>query len=368
MSETYREVDEPETTPHGGFEHEQVRVVRGARTAITIIVAVHSTALGPAIGGCRLRHYPTWQDGLADALRLSAAMTDKCSLAGLHHGGGKVAAILPAGPIDQTLRAALVLDIADLVGSLHGAYLTGPDIGSGPADMLVIHERTGYAFCRPVAAGGSGDSAAATARGVLAALLAGAEHVFGTRSLAERRIGIVGLGGVGRHLSRLLRDRGADLTVADIDDTRRADAQTLGARWSDPDTVLTTDLDILVPAAVGGLITPLVAAGLRCPLVVGPANNQLASDDVAVTLHNRGIVWVPDVLASAGGIVHAVAIERRGLTEDQAMDEVAEIGTTVAQLLTEAHHRSRSPLAVAGHIAHERVRRGNGAATGPVQP
>lgn len=183
-------------------EHEQVRMVRGTRTGIMIIVTVHSTRLGSAIGGCRIRHYPSWQDGLIDALRLSAAMTDKCALAGIEHGGGKTVAVLPADPLDATQRAALILDIADVIGSLHGSYLTGPDIGSGPDDMMIIHRRTGYAFCRPAEAGGCGDTAVATARGVLAALLAGVEQVFGTRSVTGRRIGLLGLGKVGRNWPR----------------------------------------------------------------------------------------------------------------------------------------------------------------------
>jgi leucine dehydrogenase len=151
-------------------EHEQIRITRGDRTGIAIIVAVHSTGLGPAIGGCRLRRYSNWQVGLSDALRLAAAMTDKCSLAGIDHGGGKTVAVLPSGPVNATMR---------------------------------------YAFCRPAGAGGSGDSAQATAHGVLAALLAGAEHVFGTRSLTRRSIGVVGLGNVERYLTRLLHERGA---------------------------------------------------------------------------------------------------------------------------------------------------------------
>ncbi len=141
-------VTDLEGTLAGAWEPEQITVVRGARTGVPIIVAVHSTVLGPAIGGCRFRHSPSWQGGLTDALALSAAMTDKCSLADLDHGGGKTVAVLPPGPVDPASRAALVLDTSDVVGSFTGRYLTGPDIGTGPADMLIIFQRTGYAFCR----------------------------------------------------------------------------------------------------------------------------------------------------------------------------------------------------------------------------
>lgn len=340
------------------LEHEQIRIIRGGRTSITIIVAVHSTALGPAIGGCRLRHYSTWQDGLTDALRLAAAMTDKCSLAGIDHGGGKTVAVLPAGPLNATLRTDLVRDIADVIRSCNGIYLTGPDVGTGPEDMRIIHERTGYAFCRPTGAGGSGDSAQATADGVLAALLAGAEHVFGTRSLAGRSIGVVGLGNVGRYLTGLLHERGAELTVSDINDQGRSDASTLGARWRDPVDILTAELDILVPAAVGGVLTRTVTPRLRWRLIVGPANNQLATDDVADLLDSRGIVWVPDILASAGGIVHAINIEQHGLTEEQVTLQIAAIGGTVARVLAQARTSSLTPLMVARHQSRERIRTG----------
>lgn len=339
----------------GDFEHEQVSMVRGTRTGITIIVAVHSTALGSAIGGCRLRHYPSWQDGLIDALRLSAAMTDKCALAGIDHGGGKAVAILTADPLEGSHRATLILDIADVIGSFNGEYLTGPDIGSGPDDMMIIHQRTGYAFCRPAATGGSGDTAGATARGVLAALLAGAEQVFGTRSLTGQRIGILGLGNVGRQLAHLLNERGAELTMSDIDEKRREDAWALSAQWCEPIDILTAELDILVPAAVGGVLTPEVAEGLRCRLIVGPANNQLATDDVADVLHSRGIVWVPDIIASAGGVIHAVGIEQHGLSEEQVFPHIDAIGDTVARVLTEAGLTSLSPLAIARQQARHRL-------------
>jgi len=339
-----------------GFEHEQVTMVRGVRSAVAIIVAVHSTALGPAIGGCRLRRYVDWRDGLDDALALSAAMTEKSSLAGLDHGGGKTVAVLPPGPLDPATRAALVLDIADVIGSLQGRYLTGPDLGTGPRDMQIIHQRTGYALCRPISGGGSGDSGEATAQGVLAALLAGAEHVFGSRRLLGRRIGILGLGNVGLHLAGLLNERGATLTVADIDEKRRAAAQALGAHWSDPRAILSAELDILVPAAVGKVLTRAVAEDLNCPLVVGPANNQLAHDDVADILARRGIVWVPDFLASAGGILHAVHAELHGLAGDQLASRVAAIGDTVTHVLTDAARSGVTAQQIANDRAHDRIR------------
>jgi glutamate dehydrogenase/leucine dehydrogenase len=161
----------------GHPDHEEVRVVRGSRTGVPIAIGIHSTKRGPAIGGCRIKPYSTWHEGLADVLRLSRAMTLKCALADLPHGGGKTVAIVPEGPLAPARRGELIVDIAERIAQLEGRYVTGPDIGSGPADMAVIHSRAhGWAFCRPEDQGGSGDSSPATARGVVAALTAAVAH------------------------------------------------------------------------------------------------------------------------------------------------------------------------------------------------
>jgi leucine dehydrogenase len=146
--------------------------------------------------------------------------------------------------------------------------------------------------------------------------------------------------------------------VSDINEQRRADARTLGARWRDPIGILTADLDILVPAAVGDVLTRTAAPRLRCRLIVGPANNQLATDDVADLLDSRDIVWVPDILASAGGIVHAINIEQHGMTEEQVAPQITAIGGTVARVLAQARKSSLTPLTVARHQSRERIRRG----------
>ncbi len=237
--------------------HENVVISRGARSGLPIVVAVHSTALGQAIGGCRLAHYPHWRDGLTDALRLSAAMSQKCALAGLPNGGGKtVVALPPGGTLDATARRAVLHDAGDVIASLGGTYATGPDVGTGPDDMVTIAERTGHAFCRPVYAGGSGDSSGHTAVGVLAALHALCAERFGSADLSGRSFAVLGLGHVGGHLLRLLADAGASLVAADIDESRRTLAVAAGATWVSPQDCLTADVDVLVPAALGGAAHP----------------------------------------------------------------------------------------------------------------
>jgi glutamate dehydrogenase/leucine dehydrogenase len=332
------------------FEHEQVVVRRGDRTGLTIIVAIYSTARGPALGGCRLWRYPDWRDGLTDALRLSAGMTDKCAVAGIPYGGGKTVVVAGDGPVD---RQAAMHDVGDLIESLGGRYATGPDAGTGPADMDLIGERTRHVFCRTAGRGGSGDSSPATAVGVLAAIRAVCAGLFGSADLAGRRAAVVGLGHVGGILAGELAKSGAQVVAADIDPAKRALAGELGATWLTPEEALTAPVDVLVPAALGGVLTAAVVPRLRCAAVVGPANNQLADESVADLLHERGIVWAPDYAVSGGGIIYATASELEGLPPGQALARVRGIGETVGRILAAARRDRTAP-----HRAARRLARG----------
>ncbi len=338
------------------LEHEQVLIRTGTRSGLPVIVAVHSSKLGQAVGGCRIWRYADWRDGLADALRLSAAMTAKCAVAGLENGGGKTVVVLPqdAEP-DAATRRAVLDDVADAIESLGGVYATGPDVGTTPADMAVIGERTRHVFCRPVPLGGSGDSSPATALGTLAALRAVGRRLNGTGALAGVRLSLVGLGSVGMRLARLLADEGADLLVGDIDPAKRAESEELGATWVSPDQALTADVDVLVPAALGGVLTEEVVPRLRCAAIAGPANNQLSTDAVADLLHRRGIVWVPDYVVGAGGVIYAAAVELHRETPDRARERVGAIERTVTDLLGMAEQRQTTPALAAAHLARLRL-------------
>ncbi|MCG5213494.1 Glu/Leu/Phe/Val dehydrogenase dimerization domain-containing protein [Streptosporangium soli] len=336
--------------------HEQILIRTGPRSGLPVIVAVHSSALGQAVGGCRLWRYADWQDGLTDALRLSAGMTVKCAVAGLANGGGKTVVAAPQGAeLDAAMRRAVLDDVADTIASLDGVYATGPDVGTTPQDMAVIGERTPHVFCKPAQQGGSGDSSPATALGTLAALRAVSQRLHGTRSLAGVRLSLVGLGSVGIRLARLLSAEGADLLVSDIDPAKRAEGGELGATWASPEQALTADVDILVPAALGGILTADVVPRLRCAAIAGPANNQLAAGAVADLLHRRGIVWVPDYVVSAGGVVNALARELRHETPDEAREHVEAIEHTVADLLDTAEHRQTTPAQAAMELARLRL-------------
>lgn len=338
------------------LEHEEIVIRTGARSGLPIIIAVHSTALGDALGGCRMWPYPDWQAGLADALALSAAMTLKCAAAGLDFGGGKSVIVLPPGTASRGVdRRDALLDFGDAVNDLGGRYHSGEDVGTSAEDMWIARERTPWVHCLPVHHGGSGEPSELTAVGTFAAIEATWQHVSGTSSLAGQRISIVGLGQVGGRLAGLLAEAGAELTVADIDPGREELARTLGARWVDPETALTAEADLLVPAALGGMLTDEVVPRLRCAAVVGPANNQLGSPSVAGELAQRGIVWAPDFVVNAGGVIHGAIIDIGGGTPDEARTATLQIGHRLSDIYREATAAGIVPYEAAIRLARRRI-------------
>jgi glutamate dehydrogenase/leucine dehydrogenase len=335
----------------------ELRVERGVRTGQPVIVSLDSVGSGTALGGCRVKPYPSWRDGLDDALRLSSAMTAKAALAGMSYGGGKtVVALAPGTAAHYTGvgRADLLADIGDAVESFGGRYITGPDVGTSPQDMTVIGQHTKHVLCRPEEDGGSGDSSVPTAVGVLACIAALRARVFGDRPARQLTFAIQGLGHVGRLIADDLAETGARLLVADTD----PDCQRLAGRWGArvvrPDEVLTAGADILVPAALGGVLTAAAVPALRCRAIVGPANNQLADDSVADLLHERGIVWAPDPVVSAGGIVAAVAREIDRLAESEVQGLLTAIGDRLGGILDESARGGLPPLTVARQWIHQR--------------
>ncbi|GIE74207.1 leucine dehydrogenase [Actinoplanes philippinensis] len=323
--------------------HQRVVVERGARSGFPIVVAVHSTALGPAVGGCRLAVYRDWRDGLDDALRLSAAMTSKAALAGLPNGGAMTVAALPGdGPVD---RRAVLHDVADVIDSLGGACATGPDVGTGPGDMAVLGERTDHVLGR------AGGSSAATAAGVVAAIQAVVADRFGSPALSGRSFAVLGAGRVGTHVVDLLAAAGGEVIVSDVDASRRTVAASCGATWTDPRSCLTAEVDVLVPAALGGLLTAATVPALRCAAVAGPANAQLDEPATADLLHARGILWAPAVVVGSGGVIHAVATDLHHETPDRVAARIAGIGDTLTGILEAARETSSTPAAAASRLA-----------------
>ena len=335
-----------------GFSHEEVVIRRGARTELPIIVAVHSTALGPAAGGCRLWPYPQWQDGLRDALRLSEGMTLKCAAAGLPIGGGKTVVPVPDGAtLAEEERYAAMLDVGDVIEEFGGRYVTGPDAGTGTADMVAIGRRTEHVLCRPETGNGSGDPSPYTARGVIAALRSTCQALGGSSELADRRFAIVGLGHVGEQIARQLTSAGAGLLISDIDPSKQSLANELGAEFVSPDDAVTADVDVLVPAALGGLITRELVPRLRCAAIAGAANNQLSEPDIADLLQERNILWAPDYVANAGGVVYAVAREVLGDDQAKAIERVDSIANALTTVFEMAARTGATPADAADDLA-----------------
>jgi len=343
------------------FDHEELVIKRGRRSGRHVIVAVHSTTLGPALGGVRLWRYAAPTDGARDALRLARGMTFKAAAAGLDLGGGKGVICAPAGAAtDGTQRRDMLLDFGDLVDSLGGRYITAEDVGISPSDLVVIRERTEHVTGMPADRGGSGDPSPSTALGVEAAMRACARERFGSSRLAGRRVVVSGLGHVGSNLARRLSLAGAELRVSDIDRERRSVADALGAEWIAPGDDLVAECDFLAPCALGGAIDASNLPLLRCEIVCGCANNQLADEALAGDLAERGILYAPDFVVNAGGLIH-VHMEIRGYPEEQARRLALGTEDNLDRVLAAARDRSITPLEAARELARERLEAAGGA-------
>jgi leucine dehydrogenase len=343
----------PRASRPAGFE--DLLVGSGERSGATIAIAVHSTVLGPALGGARLWHYASDDDGIADAQRLARAMTYKAAAAGLSLGGGKGVICAPTARPEGELRRALLLDFGDAVESLGGRYITAEDVGTGAADMATIAERTSHVVGLPGERGGSGDPSPVTAHGVLAALRACLQHRFGNPDPLGVRVCIVGAGHVGGRLAKLLAQAGAQLTIADLDPSRRRLADHLGATWiDDPAAALLTPCDVLAPCALGGVLDARTIDRLRTKIVCGAANNVLAEDRLAQSLAHRQITYAPDFIANAGGLINVYA-ELHQLGPQAVASLVDGIGITVLHILEAADRNGTTSLAEAQALALRRM-------------
>ena len=342
-----------------GSEHEDIVITHRTTSGLRAIIAVHSTLLGPSLGGPRF--YPYGDEALAlhDVLRLSRAMTAKAALAGLAHGGGKAVII---GDPSVMKTPALIRDFAAAVDSLDGRYITAEDVGTTQDDMDLIQETTPYVAGTSMSRGGSGDPSPATALGVVLAMEAAAAHRWGT-GLEEKTVLVLGAGKVGGHVIRLLVERRAVVIASDLNHDRAEDAVRAGAtRIVDPLDALGTAADIFCPCGLGGILTQDLVADLSYEIIVGGANNQLARPEVADTLAAMGTLYVPDFLANAGGIIN-IAEEAHGYDRARAAQAVGRIRGTTTTVLGRAEVRGITPLAAAEERVAERL---NGAG-GPMR-
>jgi leucine dehydrogenase len=338
------------------WDGETVVIQRDPETRGWIFICLHSTRLGPAGGGTRINVYRTPAEALEDAMRLSGAMTRKLAIAGLPFGGGKAVIAVPELPSGDR-RRALLLRYGDLVASLGGTFRTSSDMNTGEADMDVIGERTEFVFGRSVEAGGSGSPAVPTAVGVEHGIRASLRHVFGSDDLAGRAVLVQGAGGVGSALAERLAQGGASVFVADIDPARaEAVAGNVDGATVAADRVFEHECDVFAPCATGGVLTAESASRLRCRIVAGSANNQLAALDAAEVLRARGILYAPDHVINAGGAIAIVGLEQLGWSRAELDAALAGIGETLTQVYELADAQGISTAVAAEALAEERLR------------
>jgi valine dehydrogenase (NAD+) len=338
--------------------HEQVVFCQDEPTGLRAIIAIYSTALGPALGGTRFYPYRSEDDALADVLELSRGMSYKNALAGLDLGGGKAVII---GDPARDKSEALLRAYGRFVASLGGRYITACDVGTYVADMDVIARECRWVTGRSPAEGGAGDSSVLTSFGVFQGMRACAERVWEVPSLRGRRIGIAGVGKVGAKLAALLLDDGADVVVTDV--TEQAIER---LRVEHPQVVAVPDaqaltrsgIDVYAPCALGGALddetVEALSAGRTCRAVCGGANNQLAHPGVEKMLEDRGILYAPDYVVNSGGVIQ-VADELHGFSFDRARGKAEQIFQTTRQIFALAADEGVPPAVAADRLAERRM-------------
>ncbi|MEU6815880.1 Glu/Leu/Phe/Val dehydrogenase dimerization domain-containing protein [Streptomyces sp. NPDC046860] len=335
--------------------HEQVVLCQDRATGLKAVIAIHSTALGPALGGTRFHPYASEAAAVADALQLARGMSYKNAMAGLDHGGGK-AVIIGDPARDRTEE--LLLAYGRMVASLGGRYVTACDVGTYVADMDVVARECRWTTGRSPEQGGAGDSSVLTAFGVYQGMRASAQHLWGDPSLRDRVIGIAGVGKVGRHLVGHLLAEGAEVVVTDVR-PQAVDAITEAhpgvRRVADTDTLVRLEgLDIYAPCALGGALDDHTVPVLTASVVCGAANNQLAHPGVEKDLQDRGILYAPDYVVNAGGVIQ-VADELHGFDFERCRAKAAKIFDTTLAIFARAKADGVPPAAAADRIAEQRM-------------
>ncbi|MBW3619973.1 MAG: valine dehydrogenase [Actinobacteria bacterium] len=341
--------------PFARFEgHEQVVFGNDPATGLRCIIAIHSTALGPGLGGTRFYPYADEEDALVDVLRLSRGMSYKAACAGLDLGGGKGVII---GDPAEIKTEALLRAYGRVVESLNGRYITACDVGTYPNDLEIVGRETAWATGADVEHGGSGDSGILTAFGVFVGMKATAQRLWGQPTLAGRHVAVQGLGKVGRRLVEHLLEDGAKVTAADIDEEAVARVGELdGVDTVAADEIVEVDADVLSPNALGAVLTEDTIPRLQVAAVCGGANNQLGTVEDAARLQERGILYAPDYVVNAGGLINVSdELHPDGYDPVRCQHKAQRIGSTLLEIFAEADEQGVTTEIAAERVAEKRM-------------
>ena len=337
----------------GAFGHQKVVFCKDDDTGLRAIIAIHDTTLGPAIGGTRMWSYTTEAEALYDVLRLSQAMTYKAAITGLNLGGGK-AVIIGDSRTDKS--EALMRRFGRFIENLNGTFITAEEVGTGPKDMEYIRMETKYVTGVPESIGGSGDPSPVTAKGVFMGIKASVKELFGTDSLAGRTVAVQGTGHVGEHLVSLLRQENAKVYVSDINEEGlRKVAKMYGAEVVNNNNLFDLDFDVYAPCALGATVNSETIAKMKCGIIAGSANNQLADEKAdGALLLEKGILFAPDYLINAGGLINCYS-ELAGYSKKRTMQLAENIYEATRSVLKKSKADNIPTNIAANKIAEKRI-------------
>ncbi|GAB6931865.1 Leu/Phe/Val dehydrogenase [Calditerricola satsumensis] len=334
------------------YDYEQLIFCHDAASGLKAIICIHDTTLGPALGGCRMWTYASEEDAIVDALRLARGMTYKAAAAGLNLGGGKTVII---GDPKKDKNEAMFRALGRYIQSLGGRYITAEDVGTTVADMDIIHQETDYVTGVSPEFGSSGNPSPVTAYGVYVGMKAAAKVAFGSDSLAGKTVAVQGVGSVGYHLCKHLHEEGAKLIVTDInpENVKRA-VEEFGAQAVGADEIYAVDCDIFSPCALGGILNDETLPKLKAKVIAGSANNQLKEERHGDRIHEMGIVYAPDYVINAGGLIN-VADELEGYNRERALKKVESIYDNLMKVFEIAKRDNIPTYKAADRMAEERI-------------
>lgn len=336
------------------YDYEQLVFCQDEASGLKAIIAIHDTTLGPALGGSRMWTYASEEDAIEDALRLARGMTYKNAAAGLNLGGGKTVII---GDPFKDKNEEMFRALGRFIQGLNGRYITAEDVGTSVSDMDLIHEETNYVTGISPAFGSSGNPSPVTAYGVFLGMKAAAKEAFGDDNLGGRKVAVQGLGNVAYTLCEYLHKEGATLVVTDINQVAiDRVVNDFGARAVLPDEIYEQDVDIFAPCALGAIINDTTIPKLKAKVIAGSANNQLAKSNHGKVLHELGIIYAPDYVINAGGVIN-VADELYGYNRERAMKRVETIYTSLEKIFTISKEQDIPTYLAANHLAEERIAR-----------